>query len=304
MDFDGLRHFLHLSRTLHFGRTAREIQVSPSALSRAIQRLEEDAGALLLIRNGRKVELTPAGLAFQSYASTTLSELDRVREAIRRQDPKLSGTLRVFCSVTAAHSFLPTLLSRFRQAYPAVTIKLETGYAGSALDMLERGVVDVSVAVLPDHVPRGLVARAITDTPLLFVAPRMQCEVARLIEQSPIDWVKVPMVMPEPGLARTSAERWLRQHGLRARGERISVYGVVPGNEAALALVSLGCGVGIVPQLVLEKSPLRSEVRTLEVRPRLPELRVGICAKQVNVEQPVVAAFWRSISQPSAVTRS
>lgn len=295
MDLGALKHFLHLSRTLHFGRTAREVHVSPSALSRAIQRLEQDFGAPLFVRDGRSVELTAAGIALQSYASSALDDLERLRESVRRRDPALSGTLRVFCSVTAAHSFLPTLLSRFRQAYPAVTIDLQTGYAQSALDVLASGSVDVTVALLPERLPRGLAFRAIAETQLVFVGPRAACEVARAIEQAPIDWASVPLVLPEAGLPRMAAERWLRARGVKPR-----VYGRVQGNEAALALVSLGCGVGVVPALVLEKSPLRSEVRSLEVRPQLPALRIGICTKQASLDQPVISAFWRTIGQGAA----
>ena len=53
MDYDDLRLFLHLSRTLHFGRTSRECHISPSALSRTVQRLERELGWPLLERDHR-----------------------------------------------------------------------------------------------------------------------------------------------------------------------------------------------------------------------------------------------------------
>src|SRR5690606_30075247 len=65
MDFAELRLFLHLSRSLHFGRTSTECHISPSALSRAIQRLERDVGHALFARDNRSVELTPKGKRFQ-----------------------------------------------------------------------------------------------------------------------------------------------------------------------------------------------------------------------------------------------
>ena len=61
MDFDDLRLFLHLSRTLHFGRTSQECHISASALSRSIQRLEQSVGQQLFERDNRSVELTRAG---------------------------------------------------------------------------------------------------------------------------------------------------------------------------------------------------------------------------------------------------
>ena len=62
------------------------------------------------------------------------------------------------------------------------------------------------------------------------------------------------MVLPEFGLARDAVDRWFRDKKLRPR-----VYSEVAGNEAILALVSLGCGVGVLPRLVVERSPLRED---------------------------------------------
>jgi len=292
LDLDALRHFLHLSRTLHFGRTSRECHLSASALSRSIQRLEHELGVSLLRRDNRRVELTAAGLRMQRYASETLSELERVQEQLRGEQRALRGTLSLFCSVTAAHSFLPTLLNRFRQAYPQVTIRLQTGDAVSALAVLREDGADVSVAALPERLPSSLLARVITYTELVFVAPRADCEVSRMVERAPIGWAAVPMVLPESGLSRQSVDRWFRKQRLSPR-----IYGEVAGNEAALALVSLGCGVGVVPGLVIEKSPLRSEVRSLEVKPRLPDFRVGLCTKRKNLVSPIVRAFWESTAE-------
>jgi LysR family positive regulator for ilvC len=295
MNLEALRHFLHLSRSLHFGATSRHCHLSASALSRSIQRLEQELGTRLLRRDNRSVELTAAGVQLQRYASETLDAYDRLREQLAERREHLRGTLSLFCSVTAAHSFLPTLLSRFRQAYPDVTIRLETGYAVSALQMLQDDAVDVTVAALPERVPSTLLSRVITYTPLLFVAPRAECEVSRMVERDPIDWAEVPMILPESGVARRAVARWFRGEGVSPR-----VYGEVSGNEAALSLVSLGCGVGIVPRLVMDKSPLRMEVRSLDVRPRLPDFRVGVCTKRKNLASPVVLAFWESISVPRA----
>ena len=64
-------------------------------------------------------------------------------------------------------------------------------------------------------------------------------------------------------------DRWFRRRRVRP-----SVYSEVPGREALLSLVALGCGVGIVPRLVVDRSPLREEVRALEVEPGLGEFRV------------------------------
>jgi LysR family transcriptional regulator, positive regulator for ilvC len=288
VDSDALRHFLHLSRTLHFGRTSRECHISASALSRSIQRLEQEVGAPLFSRDNRRVALTEAGQRMQAVAAEVVGRWDQLLSGLRRGD-RLRGTLSLFCTVTAAHSLLPALLGEFRAAQPDVTIRLETGYAADALQRLQRGEVDVAVAALPDRLPAALLTRAIGETPLLFVAPLGPLPG---LGDARVDWSELPMILPQHGLARASIDQWFRAKRLAPK-----IYSEVSGHEAILALVMLGCGVGIVPELVLEKSPLAAELRVLEVRPRLPPFRLAACIRRASLKQPLIEAFWHSIAR-------
>jgi LysR family positive regulator for ilvC len=293
MDYEDLRLFLHLSRTLHFGRTSRECHLSTSALSRAIQRLEGELGEPLFERDQRKVTLAPAGVVFREHAAETLSRYEAVKQRIAGGD-RLTGTLSIFASVTACQSFLPRVLSSFRRDYPDVQLRLETGYAADALGMLTSGAVDVTVAALPDKVAENLSSRVLLVTPLVFVAPGSDCEVSRLADKRPLDWSALPLILPASGLMRQSAERWFKRRHIVPH-----IYSEVAGNEAILSLVSLGCGVGVVPRIVFEKSPLRSELRAFELDPRLPELRVGVCTQSRRLKSGIVKAFWDSIETKS-----
>ncbi|HEY8944506.1 MAG TPA: LysR substrate-binding domain-containing protein, partial [Polyangiaceae bacterium] len=121
-----------------------------------------------------------------------------------------------------------------------------------------------------------------------------ECETRRLLERRPVPWAEVPVVLPASGLARAAADRWFARRRVRP-----NVYGEVPGNEAILSLVSLGCGVGVVPRLVVDKSPLRAEVQLLDVEPRVGEFRVGVITERRSLKSPVVRAFWDSIDEPA-----
>jgi LysR family positive regulator for ilvC len=291
LDTESLRLFVHLARSLHFGRTSRECHISPSALSRSIQRLEQEAGGPLFQRDSRHVELTAAGTLLLTFASETLSRWEQTLIELHRSGQALQGTLSLFCTVTAAHSLLPELLGAFRRAHPEVTIKLETGHAADALQALSQGQAEVAVAPLPDRVPAQLETRIIAHTPLCFVAPTHAAAVNALVEARVIPWGEVPMILPEHGIVRDRVERWFKQKRAVPK-----IYSEVSGHEAILSLVTLGCGVGVVPQLVLEKSPLASDVRVLDVRPRLPPFHVAVCIKQSGLKNPLVAAFWGSIA--------
>jgi LysR family transcriptional regulator, positive regulator for ilvC len=67
------RLFLHLADSLHFARSAKALHVSPSALTRTIQRLEHEIGQPLFQRSRRRVALTRAGEIFRDHARAQLA---------------------------------------------------------------------------------------------------------------------------------------------------------------------------------------------------------------------------------------
>ncbi len=294
MNGHSLQLFLHLARTLHYGRTSRECHVSPSTLSRAIQRLEQEAEVTLFDRGPRSVTLTEAGARFREYAAESLERWAEFRRTTKKSDRQLSGPLTIFCTVTATHSLLPTVMRDFREAHPGVKIRLATGYAAAALGMLDE--VDLTIAAVPQKLPRGVLRRVLTHTALRFVAPSTDCAVSREVERRPLVWSRVPIVMPEFGLARVAVDAWFDRQGIYPE-----IYSEVAGSEATLALVAMGCGVGAVPQMVIERSAMHEKVRVLnevEVGPsELGIFTVAACVRKKTLENPVVAAFWQAVGR-------
>lgn len=286
-EYEPLRQFLELSRTLHFGRAARTCHLSPSALSRSVQRLEAQLGVVLFERGHHKVTLTPDGDAFRRHAATVLEEWHRYDVERGAVADTLSGTVHVYCTVTAAQSIVPDLLGRVRRAHPKIRIELATGYAADAIDRLRGGDVDVSIAALPPQLPVGVRSRMLATTPLVFVAPSVEGPVKAAVESRPVDWPTVPLVLPAFGLAREHLDAWMERRSLTP-----NVYAEIQGHEAILSLVALGCGVGVVPKLVLENSALRDRIVEVSVRPSLPKLRLGLCVRGRSLQNPLVAAVW------------
>jgi LysR family positive regulator for ilvC len=276
-----LQLFLHLCQSLNFGRTSLDCHVSPSTLTRTVQRLEVRAGQRLLDRGPRGVALTPAGQRFRSYAE----EVTQAWQAFRAADPTLgdralgdlAGTLRIFATVTACQALLPDLLTPLRAAHPLVHIDLRTGDAAAALARLDEGEVDAAVAGVPERVPQSMLVRTVTSTDLVLVAAR----------DLPVPH-DGPYVLPRRGLVREGAERWFRSRG----GPLPAVVAEPDGHEAVLTLAALGYGIGIVPRLVLDTSAVAPRLQVLRVEPGPSSMRVGLCVRRADLRRPVVAALW------------
>ena len=70
-----------------------------------------------------------------------------------------------------------------------------------------------------------------------------------------------------------------------------NIYAQVSGHEAILSTVSPGCGIGVVPKLVFDKSPLKKNVRILDVEPEISLYAVGICIQKRKLKSRLVRAF-------------
>ncbi|MCK5197576.1 MAG: HTH-type transcriptional activator IlvY, partial [Spirochaetales bacterium] len=101
---------------------------------------------------------------------------------------------------------------------------------------------------------------------------------------------QLPMVLSEQGLSRQRVDSWFQKKGLKP-----DVYAEVSGHEAILAMVRLGCGVGVVPRLVLEKSIFTAEIAVMDVTPRLQPYTVGLCLSAKRLASPLVRAFWEIV---------
>ena len=211
MDLRDLKLFLHLAESRHFGRTARAMHVSPSTLSRQIQRLEEDLGQSLFLRDNRTVTLTEAGEQLRQFAQQTLLQYQQLRHAIDQHGPSLSGELKLFCSVTAAYSHLPPILDRFRAEHPQVEIKLTTGDAADAVDKVQTGEAELAIAGRPEMLPASIGFTPLGYIPLVLIAPALPCPVRQQATQPDPDWAQIPFILPEQGPARRRIDLWFRR---------------------------------------------------------------------------------------------
>lgn len=295
MDIRHLEIFLALAEQLHFGRASQACHLSPSALTRTIQRLEQEAGQPLFLRDNRRVALSAAGKEFRLFARRMVQEWHATRAALQNS-ATISGSLSIYASVTAVYSLLPRLLEAFRSAYREVQLELRTGVAERAVALVQSGEIDLAVAALPDRYRSQLQFLPIINTPLLFIAP-LQSEAAALpLRDGIVDLARAPLVVPQRGLSRRRLDQWLKERRITP-----NISTEVSGNEALIAMVRLGCGIGIVPELVLARSPFREEVRVLDATPQLDPYVVGLCTSKRNLQRPVVQAFWQLAVERSGV---
>lgn len=294
MDMRPLKHFLALAETLHFGRASEACHVSPSTLSRTIRQLEESLGVALFERDNRHVGLTRQGRTFQAYAREALEEWEALRQSLMSEARTLTGEISIYCSVTASYSFLYELLSEFRTRHPGIELKLHTGDPAQSLHRVLAGNEDMAITPRPRQSPDALGFKSLTRSPLVFIAPHAAHDWIPTTPESPSaeQWREVPMILSEAGLSRQYSDTWFRALGVTPR-----IYAQVAGHEAIVSMVGLGFGLGVVPRIVLDTSPLAERVRILPVKPELPHYDVGLCVLERRLKSPLIAALWDEVAE-------
>jgi LysR family positive regulator for ilvC len=283
--------FLSVADTLNFSRSGELLHMSVSAVSRTIQRLEEELGQPLLERDNRRVRLTGAGREFREYARSATAEWQRVRRKLG-SDEELAGEVSLYSSVTAAYSVLAPILEAFRRSHPAVEIKLHTGDQADGIARVLEGRDDLAVSGRPDRLPQRLEFLPLLESPLRFLAPAADCAVRDTVlagqrAAGELDWRAIPFIVPERGVTKDMLDNWFRERGIRPR-----IYAQVAGHEAIVAMVGLGLGVGIAPQLVVEAGGMSDRVSMLSSPRGLPPLTIGICSLRQRLASPLVSSLW------------
>ena len=152
---ENMRLFAHAARTGNFSETARQLDLSPSSVSRQIGALEDALGVRLLHRTTRKVHLTEAGQLYYDRVGRILGDIEEAQSAVAELNAAPEGVLRVTVPVVFAQVQIGPLLPEFMRRYPRV--KLEVFASDQVVDLVEEGFdLAIRLGALSDS---SLVAR-------------------------------------------------------------------------------------------------------------------------------------------------
>ena len=160
-----LEVFVRVIETGGFSAAARSLEMTPSAVSKLVARLEQRLGTRLLQRSTRQLQLTPEGCAFYERGLRVLADLEEAeRCASAHAEPR--GRLRINANVPFGQHFLVPLLPEFLQRHPQVGVDLTL--TDEVIDLLEQRT-DVAVRAGPLK-SSSLVARRLGATRMMIVA--------------------------------------------------------------------------------------------------------------------------------------
>jgi molybdate transport repressor ModE-like protein len=281
-----LRHLTALeavSRTGSFGRAAKSLGYTQSAVSQQIAALERIVGARLVERPGgpRPVSLTEAGELLLRHAEAIVARLAAAQADLGALAEGEGGVLRVGIYQSVGQRILPELMRRYSAAWPRVEIALtESASDEELLRLVERGELDLTFADLP-LVDGPFEAVELLRDPYVLIVPADSALAARDAPPSRRDIASLDLIGYRSCRSTARIEGALR--------ERLRFVFRSDHNGTVQGLVGAGVGAALVPRLTLE--PHDESIVELDLGPRVPPRLIALAWHRDRYRTPAAHAF-------------
>ena len=247
IDTLGLEAFIAIADHGGFGRAARAVHITQTALSRRLQNLEALLDVKLVERTTRSVALTSVGRNFLPQARRLLADLTAALVELRETGQAQRGNVTIACVPTAGIQYLPRILQEYSARHPENRIVI--------LDHASRGVAE---AVLQREAEFGIQIAGplhpeLASVPLLEDRFVLICRSDHpLAKRTRLSWKELashPLILA----GEVSGNRPLLDEALRPQTTALHSFYEVQRSSTAVGLVAEGVGAAVVPSLALQK---------------------------------------------------
>jgi DNA-binding transcriptional LysR family regulator len=243
VDFLGLEAFLSIAERGSFQRAASHLNLSQTAISHRIRKLEDELGLKLFARTTREVTLTRAGIEFLPKAQKALAELEQSYDELKQQGAKRRERLDIACLPVFAVNYLPPIFKKFHKLQPDVQVRIFETPSAAIAELVQSGEVEFGLSV-------ALTNRWDLDVEPIFSSPMSLACPARhsLARKRSIGWTELRQV-PLIRVSARTAIRPMIDDTLSAARVTLRWQYEVQQVETAVNLVEVGLGCAIVPHI-------------------------------------------------------
>jgi DNA-binding transcriptional LysR family regulator len=254
IDFLGLEAFVSIAERGSFQRAATHLNLSQTAISHRMRKLEEELGVKLFARTTREVTLTRAGIEFLPKAQKAIAELEQSFDDLKQQGAKRRERLDIACLPVFAVNYLPPILRKFRKAQPQVQVRIFETPSAEIAELVQSGEAEFGFSVVKT-------GRWDLDVETLFASPfSLACPARHLLaKKRSIAWSELRH-LPLIRVGAKTAIRPLIDDTTRAAHMTLNWPYEVEQVETAVNLVETGLGYAIVPSIDVALHPGRGLV--------------------------------------------
>ncbi|MEU6653120.1 LysR family transcriptional regulator [Streptomyces sp. NPDC046900] len=301
MELQVLRSFQAVAEGTTVTEAAAEARITQPALSRALNRLEEEVGAELFQRVGRVLQLTPAGRVFKEYADAVLDSYDRGLRAVAEVVDPDAGIVSLAFLHTLGTWLVPRLVTGFRESSPQVQFELHQNDEISLAQHLLDSTADLIITGKDPAHPLITWRRLLVEPLWLAVPARHRMAQRHRIRLAEV--AEEPFIVLKPGYGlRSVTETLCRQAGFSPlvgfEGEEV---------ETLRGLVAAGLGVSLIPASSGTTAPEANPdlpIRYLKVTDVPATRDIGIAWLASRTLPPAPRRFMDHALQATAASRT
>jgi DNA-binding transcriptional LysR family regulator len=246
MDLVQIRHFLTLARTVNFTRAAEECNITQPAFSRSIQRLEEELGGPLVLRERSLTQLTELGRLMLPLLQSTHDAAEAVRARVaehRRADD--AAPLRIGLAPSIPFDAMSLVLKEVATHVQSFEMALRRGGPAELVDTMLHGAIDLVVMPEGDALPDRVKTWPLWQESVVVIAPEGHSFAAlERVEAAALEGETLVEADP-PGACASVVRRLATDHGVNLRALHRGV------EQEIASLVALGLGIALAPAATL-----------------------------------------------------
>jgi DNA-binding transcriptional LysR family regulator len=291
-----LRYFLAVADELHFGRAAKQLNISQPPLSQQILQLEEELGVKLFKRNKRQVQLTWAGQMFAEEARSILTQVDHARTVAVQANQGQIGQLTIGSVLSVdslVHRTLVKILQTYTKHHPHVRLALRSLTTPQQIEALHIGRLDVGFLTANLAHDPVLASEPVRREQLMLALPRGN-PLSRRRSVSMHALAAEPFIMLSRNLAPAYHDlivAWFRDQGFSVNTayESDNLF-------SSLTLVECGIGVAFLPAAL---KGLTRDVIFRDVQAKLPGLELFVAYRR-DSQSEVLRSFLAVVRETVA----
>lgn len=285
MRIDELAYLRALAEDGHVPYAAEALGISQSTLTRAIGRLEADAGVELFDRHRSRLELNRYGEILLVHALRAQTELDNAQSRIDELRDPSAGLVSIAYVSSLGGWLIPRIVSEYRQLLPDIRFVLDGGKADSVLDALRSGSADVAF-LSPEPRDPEIEWRPLTSERLALGVPVGHALAERTsLAASDLEQTEFLAMTTDSGL-RQIADAYFARHGIVPRvAMEVSELSTLRG------LVRAGVGIAVLPDSTSMEGVVLVPLDDEAVRV------IGVATSRVRAVSPAVEQFVRFVRE-------
>lgn len=153
MKLHQLLYFLEAAKQQHVGKAAKNLAISPSAISHGIAALEEELGQSLFTKQGKNIRITDQGKILVGRAKTLLLDVEKIKEDLTSEQAELQGHYRVAASHVLSSQLLAPAWMQLHRDNPKLHVEMFTMRSALVMDGVVSGEFDFGVCFCPQSHP-------------------------------------------------------------------------------------------------------------------------------------------------------